>query len=203
MIRRDPAPHRSPVSQRDPRPHPAPRPPLRQHPNPIPSGPHPQPSPGVLRSSLSERIPLPSSITPPLPTAAQPGTPGPGQTPGELTPRPVPAPRPPLPNPRFNPAQARKPFPTPQASPAPAKPPRPEGDFTRLHMNIGSEMGIAAADILSAVAGETGLPPSVVGSIDLRERHAFLEVATPHARAIVSKLNRAQIKGRKLKMKTA
>jgi len=79
----------------------------------------------------------------------------------------------------------------------------PAGEFTRLHMNLGEEMGIAPADIVNAIAGETGLPAKVVGKVDVRERHLFVDVATDHAHAILARLNRASIKGNKVKVKTA
>jgi hypothetical protein len=47
------------------------------------------------------------------------------------------------------------------------------------------------------------LPAQVVGAIDIRERHLFVEVAVEHARAISSKLNRTQLRGHKMKVKTA
>jgi ATP-dependent RNA helicase DeaD len=74
---------------------------------------------------------------------------------------------------------------------------------TRLFMNIGAEMQIAPIDIVNAIAGETGLPGKVVGTVDIRERHSFVDVAAEHARAIIAKLNRAQIKGHKTKVKVA
>jgi ATP-dependent RNA helicase DeaD len=91
-----------------------------------------------------------------------------------------------------------------EKSVAPAKRDRaPAGAFTRLHMNLGEEMGVATGDVVGAIAGETGLPAKVVGAIDLRERHLFVDVATEHAHAIVAKLNRSRIKGHKVKVKTA
>jgi hypothetical protein len=39
--------------------------------------------------------------------------------------------------------------------------------------------------------------------VDIRERHLFVDVASEHANSIISKLNRAQIKGRKAKAKVA
>jgi len=85
-----------------------------------------------------------------------------------------------------------------------AKKAQPAGaEFTRLHMNVGEEMGVGPGDVVGAIAGETGLPAKVVGKIDLRERHLFVEVATDHANAILAKLNRTQIKGNKLKVKVA
>ena len=88
-----------------------------------------------------------------------------------------------------------------------ARPPKksrpPAGDFTRLHMNLGEAMGVVPIDIVNAIAGETGLPGKVVGNVDIRERHLFVDVASDHANAILAKLNRTQIKGHKIKVKAA
>jgi ATP-dependent RNA helicase DeaD len=72
-----------------------------------------------------------------------------------------------------------------------------------IWMNVGDEMGIAPIDVVNAVAGETGLPGKVVGTVDVRERHLFADVAKEHANAIISKLNRTELKGHKLKVKLA
>jgi ATP-dependent RNA helicase DeaD len=74
---------------------------------------------------------------------------------------------------------------------------------TRLYINIGNEMGIVASDVVGAILGETGLPAKVVGTVDVRERHLFVDVASEHVRGIVAKLNRALIKGRRVKVKVA
>jgi ATP-dependent RNA helicase DeaD len=78
----------------------------------------------------------------------------------------------------------------------------PEGQ-TRLHMSVGTENGVSREDIVRAIQGETGLPESVIGHVDLRERHTFVDVASPHAQAIVSKLKRTQLADRRLKVKLA
>jgi ATP-dependent RNA helicase DeaD len=88
-------------------------------------------------------------------------------------------------------------------STAPKHSPRTPPDQTRLFMNIGAEMNLTPIDIVNAIAGETGLPGKVVGTIDMRERHSFVDVSAEHARAIIAKLNRAQIKGHKTKVKVA
>jgi RNA-binding protein YlmH len=64
-------------------------------------------------------------------------------------------------------------------------------------------MGVAEGDIVGTILGETGLPRNAVGAVDIRERHLFVDVAAEHANSIISKLNRAQIKGRKAKAKVA
>ena len=74
---------------------------------------------------------------------------------------------------------------------------------TKLFLNIGSEAGIAPIDVVNSIAGETGLPGKIVGKVDIRERHLFVDVAEEHANAIIAKLNRAEIKGQKVKIKVA
>ena len=80
--------------------------------------------------------------------------------------------------------------------------PAPQGQ-TRLFMNVGAEMGIAETDVLDAILGATGLPRDIIGTVDIRDRHLFVKVASEHAPGIIAKLNRAQIKGRKAKVKVA
>lgn len=70
-------------------------------------------------------------------------------------------------------------------------------------MNLGEEMGVTPLDVVNTIAGETGLPGKVVGKVDVRERHLFVDVAAEHANAILAKLNRASVKGHKVKVKAA
>ena len=74
---------------------------------------------------------------------------------------------------------------------------------TRLWMNLGEAQDIKPIDVVNTVAGETGLPGKVVGTVDVRERHLFVDVAAEHANSIISRLNRTQIKGHKVKVKVA
>jgi ATP-dependent RNA helicase DeaD len=97
----------------------------------------------------------------------------------------------------------QKPHPASVREPAARKnPPTPEGQ-TRLYINAGAEMGLSSGDLASAIQGHTGLSPSSIGHVDVRERHSFVDVASEHANAIISKLNRSQIKNRKVKVKVA
>jgi len=80
---------------------------------------------------------------------------------------------------------------------------RTPDEQTRLYINAGAEMGVGPNDVVGAILGETGLPAIVVGTIDVRDRHLFVDVASEHVNSIVSKLNRTQIKGRRLKVKVA
>ena len=64
-------------------------------------------------------------------------------------------------------------------------------------------MGVTPIDIVNAVSGLTGLPGKVVGKVDIRERHSFVDVATEHVNRIIAKLNRAEISGCRIKVKVA
>lgn len=107
------------------------------------------------------------------------------------------APAPPAP-----PAQTIPERPAKTPPPAPRKPSRrtPEGQ-ARLFIGIGAENGVSAGDLIQKIQGETGLPVAAVGSVDLRERHTFVDVDAAHANAIVSKLNRSRMGDKRLKVK--
>jgi len=130
--------------------------------------------------------PEPSAPVSPVASSDAPAAP-----PAPATPRPE---RPP------GPPRRRPETPVP---PAPKHSRRTPDSQTRLYMNVGAEMGIAPGDVVGAILGETGLPSNVVGTVDIRERHVFVDVASEHSHAIIGKLNRTKIKGRNLKVKVA
>ena len=75
--------------------------------------------------------------------------------------------------------------------------------MTRLWLGVGAESQVGPNEIKACILGETGLPPESVGTIDVRDRHAFVDVAAGHVAGILAKLNRTSLGGRKLKAKTA
>ncbi len=139
----------------------------------------------------------PVKLTPPPPIAAS-TKPAPSVSPQLSAPRP-PAPRPTA----FTTRPPHSTLRTPHST-LPPKASRKTPDFqARLYMNIGEEMGITPGDVVGAILGETGLPALVVGTVDIRERHLFVDVAAEHANSIIAKLNRTRIKNQKLKVKLA
>jgi ATP-dependent RNA helicase DeaD len=96
-----------------------------------------------------------------------------------------------------------KPKAAPAAAPKPKVSRATPPDQTRLWISVGKEQGVVPIDFVNSVAGETGLPGKVVGTVDMRERHSFMDVASEHANGIIAKLNRAEIKGHKVKVKVA
>ncbi|MDB6032752.1 MAG: cshA [Verrucomicrobiales bacterium] len=93
--------------------------------------------------------------------------------------------------------------PTEEPVRAPKHSRRTPEDMTRLYMNVGEEMGVQSGDVVGTILGETGLPSTIIGAVDIRERHLFVDVAADEAKSIISKLNRTSIKGNKLKVKVA
>jgi ATP-dependent RNA helicase DeaD len=103
-----------------------------------------------------------------------------------------------------SPSEERRPKPAAPSAPQPAKQSRATPRHqTRLFLSVGEAMGMTPSDIAGTIQGETGLPPGKVGTIDIRARHTFVDVATEHATEIVGKLNRTKIKGHLVKAKLA
>ncbi|MBM3845886.1 MAG: DEAD/DEAH box helicase [Verrucomicrobia bacterium] len=98
---------------------------------------------------------------------------------------------------------AGEPAPAPQISKQPKPSRRTAGGQTRLWMNMGALDGMTSTELLQSISGGTGLPAKVVGSIDIRDRHLFVDVNTENANSILSTLSRAEIMGRKVKIKIA
>lgn len=119
-----------------------------------------------------------------------------------VAPAPKPIPASTLVKPEFKatPSGLKKPAQGPVAGPPKHSRHTPENQ-TRIFMNIGTEMAVGRDDILRIIQGETGLPAAVIGEVDIRERHAFVDVLKEHAATIVGKLNRTRLRDNRLKVK--
>ncbi|MBN8246305.1 MAG: DEAD/DEAH box helicase [Verrucomicrobia bacterium] len=124
--------------------------------------------------------------------------------------------RPSSPSRRLPPPERPNVVPVPVPLPAPKAPvpvvrlPKPASrdatsrvDSVRIWMSIGASHGVGEPEIRQCIQGETGLAPDIVNAVDVRERHTFLQVLPEHAAALVSRLKRAQLGGRRLKVKLA
>jgi len=183
---------------------------------------HPVATPRPASPPRPENFPSPTapvSVPKPASKPASPADPNLNPNPN-LNPLPKPASKPliPVPNPHSarsatpkafgaSPPSAAAAQPSQPIPPRPAFKPKtkrvPQPFQARLWMNVGEENGVVPIDIVNTIAGESGLPGNVVGTVDIRGRHLFVDVAAEHANAIIAKLNRTQIKGHKLKVKLA
>jgi ATP-dependent RNA helicase DeaD len=73
-----------------------------------------------------------------------------------------------------------------------------ESDKATLFFNVGRKHLATPADIVGKIAGVTRLPASVVGAIDIHQRHMLVDVDREHAPLIVKKLTGIRLKGEAL-----
>ena len=75
--------------------------------------------------------------------------------------------------------------------------------MVRLFINIGKKDRAKPGDILGALAGESGIPGKVVGTIDMYDKYTFVEVPTEYAREIINSVNNTKIKGKSVAVEPA
>ena len=76
--------------------------------------------------------------------------------------------------------------------------------MVRLFINVGKKDKITPANILGAIAGESGMPGRLVGAIDMMDNYTFVDVPAKHAEAVLAAMNdNVLIKGRKVNVEKA
>ena len=76
--------------------------------------------------------------------------------------------------------------------------------MVRLFINIGKKDKIKPANLLGAIAGESGMPGKLVGAIDMMDNYTFVDVPAIHAEKILKVMNdNVQIKGRRVNVEKA
>ncbi|MCT4661405.1 MAG: DEAD/DEAH box helicase [Tissierellales bacterium] len=73
----------------------------------------------------------------------------------------------------------------------------------RLFFNLGKNDGIKVGDLVGAIAGETGVSPNHIGSIDLFDKYGFVDVDKEYSKKVLKKLNKKRIKGKKVALEPA
>ncbi|MEX2178162.1 MAG: DbpA RNA binding domain-containing protein, partial [Gemmatimonadaceae bacterium] len=73
-----------------------------------------------------------------------------------------------------------------------------QGPVTRLYINVGSMDDVRPGDLVGAITNEAGISKAELGRVDVRDKHSTVEVATPVANTVVSKLTGLQMKGRRV-----
>ncbi|MDR1766180.1 MAG: DEAD/DEAH box helicase [Lachnospiraceae bacterium] len=86
--------------------------------------------------------------------------------------------------------------------------PRPDRDYrdenmVRLFINIGKNQNIRPGDILGAIAGESGMPGKMVGSIDMFDNYTFVDVPQEQAKSVLKAMQDVKIKGKNVRMEQA
>ncbi|MFI5295350.1 MAG: DEAD/DEAH box helicase [Thermodesulfovibrionales bacterium] len=73
-----------------------------------------------------------------------------------------------------------------------------EKGMTRLFMTLGRKDKIQTAEILKSIAVEAGIPGKSVGKIDIMDNFTFFEVPSGIVEKVITAMNRAVIRGRKV-----
>ncbi len=79
--------------------------------------------------------------------------------------------------------------------------PAPGGKRERIFIGAGKEGGIRPQDIVGAIANETRLSGSDVGSIDISMRFTTVDVPADAAKEVIAALSKTRIKGNKVKVR--
>jgi len=75
--------------------------------------------------------------------------------------------------------------------------------MVRLFINIGKNQKVRPGDILGAIAGESGIPGRLVGTIDMYDKYTFVEVPEDRARDVLDAMKNVRIKGKSISVEPA
>lgn len=78
-----------------------------------------------------------------------------------------------------------------------------EAGMVRLFVNLGKKQNVRPGDILGAIAGETGMPGKLIGSIDMYDKYTFVEVPREYASEVINTMKAAKIKGKSVNIEPA
>ena len=78
-----------------------------------------------------------------------------------------------------------------------------EEGMVRLFINIGKKQKVRPGDILVAVAGESGIPGKLVGTIDMYDKYTFVEVPRENAADVLRAMKNTKIKGKSINVEPA
>ena len=74
------------------------------------------------------------------------------------------------------------------------------GSMTRLVINIGKQEKISPSNIVGAIAGESGIPGSVLGQIDIFDKYTSVDVPATLVDEVLRGMSGAKIKGKKVRV---
>jgi ATP-dependent RNA helicase DeaD len=72
--------------------------------------------------------------------------------------------------------------------------------YARLFVSIGERDGVRPGDLVGSIAGETDIPGSQIGKVDIRDTFSIVEVPADIAERVIAALNGTTIKGRSVRV---
>jgi ATP-dependent RNA helicase DeaD len=70
-------------------------------------------------------------------------------------------------------------------------------------VNIGRKDYVRPGDIVGAIAGEANIPGNTIGSIDIFDKHTYVDVPREVANRVVDAMEGNTIKGRRVSIEIA
>ena len=78
-----------------------------------------------------------------------------------------------------------------------------DANMTRLMVNIGRKDYVRPGDIVGAIAGEANIPGNTIGSIDIVDKHTYVDVPKDVANRVIDVMEGNTIKGRRVSIEVA
>ena len=78
-----------------------------------------------------------------------------------------------------------------------------DAGMVRLFIDAGRAAGVRPADIVGAIAGETGISGEAIGAIDLYDRFAFVEVPSDSVDQVLARMRHVKIRNKPVRVKLA
>jgi ATP-dependent RNA helicase DeaD len=75
---------------------------------------------------------------------------------------------------------------------------RGELDVTRVYIGIGRNAGLRPADLVGAIANESGIDARSIGAIELTDRYSLVEVPNDSADEVIAALRGATLRGKRV-----
>jgi ATP-dependent RNA helicase DeaD len=85
-------------------------------------------------------------------------------------------------------------FPEKEAYDRPGRTGRESG-YTTIFFNVGRKQMVTPADLVGKIAGATRLPANIVGAIDIKQRHALVDISDDAVDVVLQKLAGIRMKG--------
>lgn len=77
-----------------------------------------------------------------------------------------------------------------------------DDDMVRVHFNVGKNNKVSPGDLVGAIAGETGIPGDVIGAINIQSNYSFVDIPGEYVPKVLDVMNRSQVKGKRVRVKT-
>ncbi|MDQ2787148.1 MAG: DbpA RNA binding domain-containing protein, partial [Chloroflexota bacterium] len=78
-----------------------------------------------------------------------------------------------------------------------------EQGMTRLFIGAGRTAGIRPMDLVGAIANEAGIPGKSIGSIDIYDGFAFVEVPSADAQRVIQVMSNTNLRGKRVNVSIA